>query len=64
MPGSEMFGQFNTQVRVKSSPYKLSAAGHIVTQIISGSYDHLAGTNGHNGIHNGIPVDVSPQRLP
>lgn len=59
-----MFGQLRTQVRVKSSPYKLSARGHIVTQIISGLYDHLAGTSGHKAIHNGIYVDLSPHKLP
>ena len=64
MLGLEIFGQLVTQVLVKSSPYKLSAAGHIVTQIILGLYDHYAGTYGHKDIHNGISVDVSPQRFP
>ncbi len=59
-----MFGQLSTQVLLKSSPYKPSAAGHIVKQIISGLYDHFAGTEGHKGMQRGIPVDASPHKLP
>ena len=60
-----MFGQALIHVRSVSYPHKaVGDIGHSLIHVIFPSYDHFAGTEGHFTIHNAIPVDLSPHKLP